>query len=259
MSRVAGAEARLGQVVGAALPPCTDPLPASIRPGQSATWKGRKGSVQEKPGSEGFVSSLEYLARSSTAVLVGKVTDISCHISVDGNEILTLSTISVTNLLKGGSSVGREVFLITRGGRLVQASYWQEHRIQGIDPLRLGSSYVFFMNAARRRVKNFPDKMSQSDPYGLVAEGYGAIELLPSGTVQSTFRNRSNRANVAGRYQGVAVTVFLEEVRASITEAGASQRLWRNDDPSRAHVGVFNDGCDAVRPVVSQPCESCGR
>jgi len=91
--------------------------------------------------------------------------------------------------------------------------------------LRLGSSYVLFMNASRRRVKNSPDKMRQSDPYGLVAEGYGAIELLPSGTVQSTFRNRSNRANVAGQYQGIAVAAFLEEVRASIRDADTSHRL----------------------------------
>ena len=147
---------------------------------------------------------------------MGKIAEVSCHISADGNDILTLSTIAVTEVLKGGISFGPEVFLLTRGGRLVEGSYWQEQRVQGIDPLRLGSSYVFFMNAARVRVKNPPNKMNRSDPYSLVAEGYGAIELMPSGTVRSSFSNRSQPGNIAGRYDGIAVASFLDEVRGSI-------------------------------------------
>ena len=211
-----GASSQSGRGRAAFPASCTDPLPPAIRPGTPTVVDGRTGSVVERPGSGGFVSSLESLARNSRAVLVGKITDVSCHISADGNAILTLSTVTVTEVLKGGGSLGPQVLLLTRGGRLVEESYWQEQRVQGIDPLRLGSSYVFFMNDARVRVKNPPNKMRQSDPYSLVAEGYGAIELMPSGTVRSSFTNRSQRENIAGRYDGIAVTSFLDEVRASI-------------------------------------------
>ena len=190
-------------------------VPSGVAPMSPMQAARSKGYVHNAPlESNDFGFDLTRLGRRSELVVVATVKSAECFLSQPYGFVYTHYSIEATEILKGTAPAVYPFTVRARGGRVVSdEGRWIETRVDSVIPLKVGSSYVLFLGAARHVALLNAPVTAPAPVYELSTPRYAAFELGADGTVKPM---TTSTAAVANAHRGRRNDAFLADVRGAI-------------------------------------------
>jgi hypothetical protein len=190
-------------------------VPSGVAPMSPMQGARTKGYVNHAPleGND-FGFDLTRLGQKSGLVVIATVKSAECLLSqTPYSFVYTHYAIEASEILKGNAPAVYPFTVRARGGRVVSGDgRWMETVVDSVIPLRVGSSYVLFLDPARQVALLNGPAVPPSPIYQLSTPRYAAFELGADGIVKPM---TTSNAQVAAVHRGRTNAAFLDDVRAA--------------------------------------------